>query len=70
MSDKTPTTEIMDKLFLELSQFTTAKTARDIENNKRIAELEARIEAVMNLPTYNGYLVPNDVYNQLGDEGE
>jgi hypothetical protein len=36
----------------------------------RIAELKARIEAVMNLPTYNGYLVPNDVYNQLGDEGE
>jgi len=39
----TPTTEIMDKLFLELSQFTTAKTARDIANEKRIAELEERL---------------------------
>jgi chromosome segregation ATPase len=37
-------------------------------NDKRA--LEAKIEGVMNLPTYDGYLVPNDVYNLLGDEDE
>ena len=38
-------TATLDKLYLEWSQFTTAKTARDLENEKRITELEAEVHA-------------------------
>jgi hypothetical protein len=43
MSEKT--TETLDKLYLEWSQFTKAKTYRDIANEKRIAELEALVSS-------------------------
>jgi hypothetical protein len=35
-------TEIIDKLFLELSQFTTAKTARDIQLEKLLYAVEKK----------------------------
>lgn len=34
--------EMINKLFLELSQFATATTAREFELQRRIAELESR----------------------------
>ena len=37
-------TETIDKLFLELSQFTQAKTKRELELQETIAKLEARID--------------------------
>ena len=36
-------TEMIDKLFLELSQFTKARTAREIEQQKEIQKLDARV---------------------------
>lgn len=37
-------TETIDRLFLELSQFTTAKTRRQLELEEEITRLEAAIE--------------------------
>jgi len=34
-----PETETLDRLFVELSQFTTARTARELGTDKRIAEI-------------------------------
>lgn len=40
MSTGTPQTELIDRLFLELSQFTTAKTGREMRLEKELEELE------------------------------
>ncbi|MDA3835144.1 MAG: hypothetical protein PF495_17305 [Spirochaetales bacterium] len=37
--DKRPCTEAIDKLFLELSQFTNAKTAKEIDYQEKYGEL-------------------------------
>ena len=39
-------TETIDALFLELSQFTTATTAKEIALEQRIAELESKLREV------------------------
>jgi hypothetical protein len=36
-------TETLDKMYLEWSQFTSARTARELELQKRIAELETQL---------------------------
>jgi len=38
------TTEIMDQLYLEISQFTTARTRKDIAGQKAIEEIVALCE--------------------------
>ena len=42
--------------------------------DKRIEELQAKhtalVDGLLNLPTYGGYLVPNDVYALLGDKDD
>ena len=43
-------TEIIDKLFLELSQFTNATTAREFELIERIRDLQIRL-AILSQPT-------------------
>lgn len=40
-----PETEYIDRLFLELSQFTQARTHREMELEARVAELEAQVAA-------------------------
>ena len=52
---ESPETETLDKLYLEWSQFTQAKTAREIQ-------LEAQLDAVRKLPPY---LFANDENYQI-----
>lgn len=42
----TEETEIIDKLFLELSQFTKATTGKEIKLKLEIDELKKRLEAI------------------------
>ena len=42
MSERKQVTETIDRLYLELSQFTSAKTKRELDLEARIAELEAQ----------------------------
>ncbi len=47
MSKALPETETIDKLFLELSQFSTAKTHKEIELERENAEFKAKLTAIV-----------------------
>lgn len=47
MKPVAPTTTIIDKLFLELSQFSQARTARELALEARCAELRELLDKLM-----------------------
>ena len=59
-------TETLDRLYLEWSQFTSARTGREVALEAEVARLKAKVEAADALATLIGYVATDDAMPLIG----